>query len=573
MRNIFSLLPLALLWALPAHAFQNLAEVKAGKAASAVTIRYTSPGPGRVSLYRNGQFVQGVAVVETGGEPCAAGAGLALTARDVLQVRRDRGDAAIAVAALEITDRSDKYEAESALLLGGARAYSAAAASGGKAVRYLQKTGDGVRFNRVSGGSVLRVRYATPESYCNMSLHVNGRFAKTIPFRNTGGWNEFLAIDLPVSVPAGATVTIVRGPDDGGAALDSIELLGAAAGPATELAPAAFSPPVEASARRGTRSTVSLDGVWACQEATAADKETIPAHWNHSIPVPGLSEMARPILYGNDGSYDYIFLKREFILQGQVPATVRLKIDKGWYGKKVWVNGVAVGEHRPNFTPAWFDCAARVKGHGAVNKVVVRCGKRYTLPPGSSLGDDLGVRYDYQPGLYDDVRLILTGGATVENIRSAPDLEKGTLPRRRRHPQRIRHTPCAEFNSRHLRVARGQDRQTGGEAQTAIELGAEATQSAETTVKVADCIPWSPEAPFLYQLTVKTPEDALSTRIGMRTFAFDPLTKKPMLNGRIYMLRGTNVAMYRFFEDPEGAAHGLAWSKEWRGRSFDSSRD
>ncbi len=248
MRNIFSLLPLALLGALPAHAFQNLAEVKAGKAASAVTIRYTSPGPGRVSLYRNGQFVQGVAVVETGGAPCAAGAGLALTARDVLQVRRDRGDAAIAVAALEITDRSDKYEAESALLLGGARAYSAAAASGGKAVRYLQKTGDGVRFNRVSGGSVLRVRYATPESYCNMSLHVNGRFAKTIPFRNTGGWNEFLAIDLPVSVPAGATVTIVRGPDDGGAALDSIELLGAAAGPAPELAPAAFSPPVEASA-------------------------------------------------------------------------------------------------------------------------------------------------------------------------------------------------------------------------------------------------------------------------------------------------------------------------------------
>ncbi len=62
-----------------------------------------------------------------------------------------------------------------------------------------------------------------------------------------------------------------------------------------------------------------------------------------------------------------------------------------------------------------------------MNTVVVRCGKRYTLPPGSSLGDDLGVRYDYQPGLYDDVRLILTGGATVENIRSAPDLEKGTL--------------------------------------------------------------------------------------------------------------------------------------------------
>ncbi|MEI8373209.1 MAG: glycoside hydrolase family 2 TIM barrel-domain containing protein [Planctomycetota bacterium] len=559
MQGITPFVSFALLSALPAQAFQSLAQVQADKAGNAVTVRYTSPGPGRVSLYKNGQLVQGMAVVETGAKPCAAGAGLAVAAGDLVQVRRDRGDAAIAVKAIEITDRSDKYEAESAVMLGGAHAYAAPDASGGKAVRYIEKAGEGVRFSRASGGSVLRVRYAAPEAYCNMSLYVNGRFAKTLPFRITDGWDHFRVLDLPVSVPEGAVITIVRNPDDGEAAIDKIELLGAPAIPAPELASATPSPPVEMTAATGTRTTVSLDGIWLCQESTAADKETIPASWKHSIPVPGLSEMARPVLYGNDGSYDYLFMKREFILKGKVPETVRLKINKGWYGKKVWVNGVAVGEHRPNFTPAYFDIAAEVKGNGAVNTVIVRCGKRYTLPPGSSPGDDLGVRYDYQPGLYDDVSLILAGDATVENIRSAPNLENSTL----RVIAAIRNRGPARNIPVTIEIREAKTGKLAGTARTAIELGRGTTGNAEISVKVADCMPWTPETPFLYELAVKTPEDVLSTKIGMRTFAFDPVTKKPMLNGRIYMLRGTSIPMYRFFEDPECAANGLAWNKEW----------
>jgi len=559
MRGIIQFVPLALLSALPAQAFQNLAQVQADKAGNAVTIRYTAPGPGRVSLYKNGQFVQGLSVVETDTKPCTAGAGLVVVAGDMVQVRRDRGDAAITVAAVEITDRCDKYEAESAVMLGGAQAYAAPAASGGKAVRYFAKTGDGVRFSRVSGGSLLRIRYAAPEAYCNMSLYVNGRFAKTLPFRITDGWEQFLTMDLPVSAPEEATLTIVRNPDDAGAAIDSIELLGAPAKPAPELAPTPSSSPVEACPRNGTRTTVSLNGIWICQESGAADKETIPASWKHSIPVPGLSEMARPILFGNDGNYDYLFLKRKFILQGKVPETVRLKINKGWYGKKVWVNGVAVGEHRPNFTPAYFDCAAEVKGNGAVNTVIVRCGKRYTLPPGSSLGDDLGVRYDYQPGLFDDVSLILAGCATVENIRSAANLENSAL----RVVASIRNRGPARGIPVTVEIREVKTGKLAGMARTAIELGGQAVGNAEISVQVADCMPWTPETPFLYELIVKTPEDALATKVGMRTFAFDPVTKKPMLNGRIYMLRGTSIPIYRFFEDPECAANGLAWNKEW----------
>jgi len=50
--------------------------------------------------------------------------------------------------------------------------------------------------------------------------------------------------------------------------------------------------------------------------------------------------------------------------------------------------------------------------------------------------------------------------------------------------------------------------------------------------------------------------DALRTRFGVRSFRFDPETKRALLNGRPYMLRGTNVCICRFFEDP---VRGTKW--------------
>ena len=47
----------------------------------------------------------------------------------------------------------------------------------------------------------------------------------------------------------------------------------------------------------------------------------------------------------------------------------------------------------------------------------------------------------------------------------------------------------------------------------------------------------------------------------MRSFRFDPDSKRAILNGKPYYMRGTNVCIYRFFED---ASRGnLPWSKEW----------
>ena len=47
----------------------------------------------------------------------------------------------------------------------------------------------------------------------------------------------------------------------------------------------------------------------------------------------------------------------------------------------------------------------------------------------------------------------------------------------------------------------------------------------------------------------------------MREFRLDHATGRAMLNGRPYYLRGSNVTLYRFFEDPQCADR--PWREDW----------
>jgi hypothetical protein len=72
---------------------------------------------------------------------------------------------------------------------------------------------------------------------------------------------------------------------------------------------------------------------------------------------------------------------------------------------------------------------------------------------------------------------------------------------------------------------------------------------------------WSPEDPFLYQVATSTEGDQVTTRFGMREFRFDTVTQRAYLNGRPYFLRGSNITLHRFFEDPDVGT--LPWDEAW----------
>jgi hypothetical protein len=95
-----------------------------------------------------------------------------------------------------------------------------------------------------------------------------------------------------------------------------------------------------------------------------------------------------------------------------------------------------------------------------------------------------------------------------------------------------------------------------------VTLAAGESKAVRQTLKIGSAHLWSPEDPFLYVLSTSTGAgDSSSTRFGMREFRYDTPTKRAYLNGRPYFVRGSNITLHRFFEDPESGA--LPWDEAW----------
>jgi beta-galactosidase/beta-glucuronidase len=86
-------------------------------------------------------------------------------------------------------------------------------------------------------------------------------------------------------------------------------------------------------------------------------------------------------------------------------------------------------------------------------------------------------------------------------------------------------------------------------------------RSLTQVVRISNPRLWSPEDPFLYVLDTGTGGDAVATRFGMREFRFDRATGWGYLNNKPYFLRGANITLHRFFEDPD--AGSLPWQEKW----------
>ena len=161
----------------------------------------------------------------------------------------------------------------------------------------------------------------------------------------------------------------------------------------------------------------------------------------------------------------------------------------------------------------------------------------------------------YTPGIYDSVELMLSGLPRVANVQVVPDIESQVA----RVVAEIA-DPASSSGRITCEVREAKSQTLAGQVEatyTSVNGGA----TVELHVPIANCRLWSPEDPFLYEVTVATTADALSTRFGMRTFHFDVQTGRAILNGRPYPMRGTNVCVYRFFEDP--VRGDRPWREEW----------
>lgn len=321
------------------------------------------------------------------------------------------------------------------------------------------------------------------------------------------------------------------------------------------------------------RRTISLDGTWQLAEGQVDQR---PARFDRKVPVPGLVDLAQPPFapetfkntkrrFGPEDaalaqrSYWY---RREFVLQGEVPAVATLLVRKAAYGSTVYLNGVKVGESLASFTANFYDVRGALRGSGATNELVIRVGaSRASLPPSVPTGWDFE-KQSYIPGLFDSIELALSGTPNIVGVQVVPEI--GTKQARVKAQVHNAGSPTSAVLRFVVREAKSG--KVVGRSESPVQpLAAGEEKTVEVRIPIAHCQLWWPDRPFLYTLEVTSEADRFETRFGMREFRLEPRQGgKPgraYLNGKIYFLRGSNVTLYRFLEDPERAE--LPWQADW----------
>jgi len=306
------------------------------------------------------------------------------------------------------------------------------------------------------------------------------------------------------------------------------------------------------------RKVVKLDGQWQVEQGDLTDRP--PVNYSHKIQVPGLMDTAVPPFQDvgkNSPLRQAFWYRRTFQIEGDVPPVALLKVHKAAYGTKVWLNGRLIGEHLPCFTPGYFHLEEALKGKGQENELIVRVGAdREVLPPGMPTGWDFE-KYLFIPGIYDAVELILTGLPYIQNVQIVPDPAARSV----RVQAEILGKGESDQVTVRASVVEAMRRTAAGSASAQVRTSGKSVSKADLTIPIENCRLWSPEDPFLYELQVATGADAARVRFGVRSFRFDREAKRAVLNGRPYFMRGSNVTIYRFFEDAE--RKDRPWRVDW----------
>jgi hypothetical protein len=301
------------------------------------------------------------------------------------------------------------------------------------------------------------------------------------------------------------------------------------------------------------RQVISLNGDWQVAKTDGAR----PSNYASTVPVPGLVDMATPALDSVGAMYrdsSWYWYRKTLTLSPDTFDIASLKILKAMFHTRLFVNGQYVDENYFSYSPWYADLKPFLKN--GENVIEVGVGTWYQLPDTVQNGHCYEKK-KYIPGIFDDVFLTLSNKPYIRNIQCVPNIENGTV--------RIVAEIEADSESG-IKVACTVREKASRRTVAADTVATGFTQGdscylMDITVPIKDFKLWSPDSPFLYEVSLNTGADSKTERFGMRSFRFDPEKGIALLNGEQYFFRGTNVAMYRFFEDPDRGA--LPWDTDW----------
>ena len=345
-----------------------------------------------------------------------------------------------------------------------------------------------------------------------------------------------------------------------------------------------------------SRTAMSLDGAWDIDDSVAAER--IPRTFHHTVPVPGLAHSATPAFTDVDeyqskqvisslvyydrysrADYDrlgdirgishqqrnYFWYRKRFVAPARRTVAI-LEVAKAQFGTVVYLNGIRIGEHDSCFTAGYFD-VTRAIHWSKPNELIIRVGAHPGVLPATVIGGTDFEKNRWTPGIYDSVSLIAADNPVIASVQVAPQLAGPAIP----VPGAIVQTELRNYANRAIDTQVRQQifewksgRSATAAQEVTVHLAAGETRLVKQWLTLPGAALWSPEHPFLYRVDTGTRGDTRQTRFGMREFHFDTVTQRAYLNGRPYFLRGSNIALHRFFEDPRSGT--LPWDEAWTQR-------
>jgi beta-galactosidase len=334
------------------------------------------------------------------------------------------------------------------------------------------------------------------------------------------------------------------------------------------------------------RTTISLNGEWDFDQTELAFP---PRKYTRKIPVPGLVHLARPKISQYEKFFkkpdgvelveQFNFLERDytpmynwykrkvFIDEKFKDEQLFLTIKKSQYVTRVFVNGHEVGASMECYTPMDFNITSAVK-YGSDNEILIQVGDRAWLPSEAAGGTDKE-KVHYLPGIWDDVFITATGKMRVDKVLFLPSLAKGlvtvkTLVRSLYPPQMLYGDKMKDSCKIEYCIKEKTTGRIVGKKMIEGEAKRDNRTYFETSISLDNPKAWTPDSPFLYEGEVSVYDqnelvDRYSVNFGMRDFSRKG--KFFTLNGDKFYLRGSNITLQRFFEDPDCQA--LAWDREW----------
>jgi beta-galactosidase len=335
-----------------------------------------------------------------------------------------------------------------------------------------------------------------------------------------------------------------------------------------------------------TRSTLSLDGSWQIADSRSATE--LPAAFERTVPVPGLANLARPAFADVDAfwSREYIanrvrsklfpdawrtnywegkinqdrnyFWYRKTFRAPKARELAVLKINKAQFGTAVWLNGKKLGEYAGCFSAGYFHLEQDINWNEE-NVLLIRIGAHpAVLPDNYPTGSDFE-KIKWTPGIYDSVSVSFSDNPAIETLQVAPRVGSGQVVVQTK-VKNYKQTPVEAKLAQTVKTWKGGKAVATANPES-VALGAGEEKVVTQTIRVPEPHLWSPEDPFLYIVETTTGGDALQTRFGMREFRYDGTSKRAWLNGKVYYIRGSNITLHRFFEDP--LCQDLPWREAW----------